>query len=125
MAKKLYLFHLDALDVLSESGRVFDEMSDKELVEVIKNNKDRVLSFSSMKELVYQWNNKCEDMFDPDFSFMRIMEDVNPDPNIKRIDEFGQRMDALLKEFNDVDEQDLADSLDYYASDMQSRANRN
>lgn len=43
---------------------------------------------------------------------------------MKRIDEFEQKMDALLEEFNDVPCSELADSLEYYASSMQAKANR-
>ena len=43
---------------------------------------------------------------------------------MKRIDEFEQKLDALLEEFNDVPCSDLADSLEYYYQDMQAKANR-
>ena len=35
---------------------------------------------------------------------------------MKRIEEFEAKLDALLEEFNDVECEDLADSLAYYAS---------
>lgn len=121
MAKKLYVIHLD---IMPEIDGCYSDMSDKDILDIIKKDENNggfhVKCFDSMEELAASWN--ADNLFGVDFSIMRVI-DV-PDPNIKRIDEFGQRMDALLKEFSDVDEQDLADSLDYYASDMQSKANR-
>jgi len=43
---------------------------------------------------------------------------------MKRIDEFEQKLDALLEEFKDVSYIELADSLEYYASKMQVKSNR-
>lgn len=35
---------------------------------------------------------------------------------MNRIDEFEQKLDALLAEFSDVDSEELAESLEYYAN---------
>ena len=36
---------------------------------------------------------------------------------MKRIDEFEQRIDALLEEFSDLPYEDIADSFEYYAAE--------
>ena len=43
---------------------------------------------------------------------------------MKRIDEFRVKMDELLEEFSDLSLEDIADELDYRASEYQSKANR-
>lgn len=42
---------------------------------------------------------------------------------MKRIDELRQRLDAVLDEFNDVPLEEIADELDYRASEYQRKAN--
>jgi hypothetical protein len=34
---------------------------------------------------------------------------------MKRIDEFNSRLDALMGEFSDLSNEDIADSFEYYA----------
>ena len=43
---------------------------------------------------------------------------------MNRIDEFRIKMDELLEEFSDLSCEDIADELDYHASEYQSKANR-
>lgn len=43
---------------------------------------------------------------------------------MKRIDEFVQKLDELLEEFNDLSCEDIADEFEYRASEYQSKANR-
>lgn len=43
---------------------------------------------------------------------------------MKRIDEFVQKLDELLEEFKDLSYGDIADELEYRASEYQSKANR-
>lgn len=43
---------------------------------------------------------------------------------MKRKDEFECRLDALLKEFSDLEYSEIADVLDYYACDYQRKADR-
>ena len=43
---------------------------------------------------------------------------------MKSIDEFRVKMDELLEEFSDLSLEDIADELDYRASEYQSKANR-
>lgn len=42
---------------------------------------------------------------------------------MKRTDEFECKLDALIDEFSDLSCQDMADSLEYYYQQMQSKAN--
>ena len=42
----------------------------------------------------------------------------------KRVDEFESKLDKLLEEFNDVECEDLADSLEYYSDTFRAKANR-
>ena len=42
---------------------------------------------------------------------------------MKRQDEFNQRLDKLIDEFTDMEYEDIADSLEYYASMYQQKAN--
>jgi uncharacterized protein (DUF433 family) len=42
---------------------------------------------------------------------------------LKRQDEFEQKLDKLLKEFSDLEYEDIAESLEYYASMYQQKAN--
>ena len=44
---------------------------------------------------------------------------------MKRIDEFRQKLDAVLDEFSDVPLEEIADELDYQASEYQRKANLN
>ena len=43
---------------------------------------------------------------------------------MKRIDEFESRLDGLIEEFADLSYEEIADSLDYYASNFYSKSNR-
>lgn len=43
---------------------------------------------------------------------------------MKRIDEFIKALDELLEEFSDLPLEDIADELDYRATEYQSKANR-
>ena len=43
---------------------------------------------------------------------------------MKRIDEFRIKMDELLEEFSDLSCEDIADELDFRASEYQSKTNR-
>ena len=43
--------------------------------------------------------------------------------NMKRQDEFEQKLDKLIDEFSDVEYEDIADSLEYYASMYNQKAN--
>jgi len=123
MAKKLYVIHYD---ILPEVDGCYNDMTDEEMADIIKKDYNDggfyTQCFDSMEQVATAWN--ADTLFSVDFSYMRVMDEVKQDPNIKRTDEFGQRMDALLKEFSDVPCSELADSLDYYASDMQAKANR-
>ena len=40
---------------------------------------------------------------------------------MRRIDEFERALDALLEQYSDVDCEEIADSLDYYASSMRAK----
>ena len=42
---------------------------------------------------------------------------------MKRIDEFRQKLDILLDEFSDTSYEDIADELEYRASEYQRKAN--
>ena len=42
---------------------------------------------------------------------------------MKRQDEFEQKLDKLIDEFADMEYEDIADSLGYYASMYQQKAN--
>lgn len=42
---------------------------------------------------------------------------------MKRQDEFEQRLDKLIDEFSDVEYKDIAESLEYYASMYNQKAN--
>lgn len=42
---------------------------------------------------------------------------------MKRQDEFEQRLDKLIDEFSDIEYKDIAESLEYYASMYQQKAN--
>jgi len=42
---------------------------------------------------------------------------------MKRIDELRQRLDSVLDEFSDVPLEEIADELDYRASEYQRKAN--
>lgn len=44
---------------------------------------------------------------------------------MKRIDELRQKLDAVLDEFSDVPLEEIADELDYRASEYQRKANLN
>ena len=43
---------------------------------------------------------------------------------MKRIEEFETKLDALIEEFSDLSCEDLADSLDYRATNFSRKANR-
>lgn len=43
---------------------------------------------------------------------------------MKRIDEFVLKLDELLEKFKDLSCEDIADELDFRASEYQSKANR-
>ena len=43
--------------------------------------------------------------------------------NMKRQDEFEQKLDKLIDEFADMEYEDIADSLEYYASMYNQKAN--
>ena len=43
---------------------------------------------------------------------------------MKRTEELECKLDALLEEFSDVSCEDIADILDYMASEYQNKANR-
>ena len=40
---------------------------------------------------------------------------------MKRIDEFEKALDVLLEQFSDVAHEELADSLEYYASSQRAK----
>jgi uncharacterized protein (DUF433 family) len=42
---------------------------------------------------------------------------------MKRQDEFERRLDKLIEEFSDMEYEDIAESLEYYASMYQQKAN--
>jgi hypothetical protein len=42
---------------------------------------------------------------------------------MKRQDEFEQKLDKLIDEFSDIDYKDIAESLAFYASMCQQKAN--
>ena len=42
---------------------------------------------------------------------------------MKRTDEFTKKLDDLLEEFSDLSYEDIADELDYRASEYQRKAN--
>jgi uncharacterized protein (DUF433 family) len=42
---------------------------------------------------------------------------------MKRQDEFEQRLDKLIDEFTDIEYEDIAESLEYYASMYKQKAN--
>jgi uncharacterized protein (DUF433 family) len=42
---------------------------------------------------------------------------------MERTDEFTKKLDELLKEFSDLSYEDIADELDYRASEYQRKAN--
>ena len=42
---------------------------------------------------------------------------------MNRIDEFTKKLDELLEEFSDLSYEDIADELDYRASEYQRKAN--
>lgn len=42
---------------------------------------------------------------------------------MKRTDEFTKKLDELLEEFSDLSYEDIADELDYRASEYQRKAN--
>lgn len=76
MAKKLYVVHTDA--ILWGTERTFDELSDKEVADIIKKDKENggfhTQSFDSMEEVAHAWN--TDNLFSVDFSYMRVMEEV-------------------------------------------------
>lgn len=43
---------------------------------------------------------------------------------MKRVEELEQKLDALIEEFSDVSYEDFADTFEYYASTMKSKASR-
>jgi uncharacterized protein (DUF433 family) len=42
---------------------------------------------------------------------------------MKRQDEFERRLDKLIEEFSDMEYEDIAESLEYYASMYKQKAN--
>lgn len=42
---------------------------------------------------------------------------------MKRIDQFREKMDALLDEFSDISYEDLSDELEYYLEHYQRKYN--
>lgn len=42
---------------------------------------------------------------------------------MKRIDQFREKMDALLDEFSDLSYEEIADELDFYSSHCQRKSN--
>lgn len=43
---------------------------------------------------------------------------------MNRLSEFEARIDALIKEFSDIEYEDLADTFEFYSSEMRVKATR-
>lgn len=53
-----------------------------------------------------------------------LLEKELETPISSRVDEFEKRLDTLIEDFSDLSCSDIADSLDYYSSMYQQKANR-
>ena len=66
--EKIYNVHCDAIP----EGKDFDERTDDEIIELSEKETLLVEVYYGLRELVMAWNDG--EIFDPDFSFMRIID---------------------------------------------------
>ena len=69
MKPVIYLVHVDVVD------DDFNEMSDDEIKKLHVKDPSRVLRFDNLYDFANEWNNNYYNMFDPDYSYMRIIEE--------------------------------------------------
>lgn len=67
--KVIYLVHIDVVD------DDFNEMSDDEIKKLHAKDPSRVLRFDNLYDFANDWNNNSDEMFDPEFSYIRIIEE--------------------------------------------------
>jgi len=68
MKKVIYILHVDIVDDI-------DALSNDNIKELHKEFPSRVLRYDNLYDFAYDWNNNYEKMFDPDFSYIRIVEE--------------------------------------------------